>query len=234
MKQFLALILVFTLVGCVEEKKSDLAQEVDYDESKYHPVTILEVLPGGGYVYVKALEKGDTVWMAMSPAQLTVGKTYYYTEVMEMTNFPSKELDRTFDKIYFLDGLLNEAREPLPGETHTQTNVAANELIQIEAEEGVTPIGDLYKNRADLAGQTVTVQGQVTKVNNGIMDRNWVHIQDGTRDGQDFDLTITTQANVEVGDIVRFTGTVAVDKDFTLGYKYKLLVEDAVLPDTEM
>ena len=54
MKQFLALILVVTLASCVEEKKSDLVQEVDYDESKYHPVTVLEVVPGGGYVYVKA------------------------------------------------------------------------------------------------------------------------------------------------------------------------------------
>ena len=153
---------------------------------------------------------------------------------MEMANFPSKELDRTFDKIYFLDRLLNDAQEPLPGETHTQASVGANDAIQLEAEEGITAIGDLYKNRASLAGKTVTVKGQVIKVNNGIMERNWVHIQDGTSDGQDFDLTVTTQAVVQLGDVVKFTGTVSVDKDFTLGYQYKLLVEDAVLPDVEM
>lgn len=234
MKHFLALVLIIGLVGCVEEKKSDLAQETDYDESKYHPVTVIDVLPGGGYIYVQALEKSDTVWMAMSPAQIEIGETYYYTEVMEMTNFPSKELDRTFDKIYFLDALLNEAREPLPGETHTQASVGENELIELEAEEGITTIGDLYKNRESLAGQTVTVRGQVTKVNNDIMERNWVHIQDGTKDGQDFDLTVTTQATVQLGDVVKLTGTVSVDKDFTLGYKYKLLLEDAILPDVEM
>ena len=140
----------------------------------------------------------------------------------------------TFDKIYFLDALLNDAREPLPGETHTQANVGQNKRIQVEAGEGVTTIADLFKNRESLAGKTVTVQGQVTKVNNDILDRNWVHIQDGTKDGQDYDLTVTTLEQVKVGDMVKFTGTVSVDKDFTMGYKYKLLVEDAVLPDVEM
>jgi hypothetical protein len=235
MKHFLLAILALTLVGCVEEKKSDLAvEETTVVDGKYHPVKALEVIPGGGYVYVKALENNDTIWMAMSPAKITVGETYYYTEVMEMTNFASKELDRTFDKIYFLDRLLNDAREPLPGETHTQSALGQNSNIQFEAEEGIITIADLYKNRTDLAGQKVTVRGQVTKVNNDIMDRNWVHIQDGTSDGQDFDLTITTKAKVELGAIVKFSGTVSVDKDFTLGYKYKLLVEDAVLPDVQM
>jgi len=235
MKNLLMAILALVIVGCVEEKKSELATETtSVIDGKYHTVEVIEVIPGGGYVYVKALENNDTIWMAMNPAQLTVGKTYYYTEVMAMPNFTSKELDRTFDKIYFLDALLDEARDPLPGEAHTQASAGQNTEIEITAEDGITSIGELFKNREGLAGQQVTVKGQVTKVNNGIMDRNWVHIQDGTRDGEDFDLTITTKEMVQVGDVVKFTGTVAIDKDFTLGYKYKLLVEDAVLPDVEM
>jgi hypothetical protein len=234
MKYFLLAFIAVISLSCVEEKKSDLAQETEVVDSKYHPIEVTEVIPGGGYIYIKALENNDTIWLATKPAKITVGKTYYYTEVMEMANFPSKELDRTFDKIYFLDQLLDEAREPLPGETHTQASAGQNEEIQFEAEEGITSIGELYKNRQSLAGQTVTVRGKVTKVNNDIMDRNWVHIQDGTKDGEDFDLTITTKAKVELGTMVVFTGTVAVDKDFTLGYKYKLLVENAEVPDVEM
>ena len=234
MKQIFAAILAIALVGCVEEKKSDLAATENEIDSKYHAVKVVDVIPGGGYLYIQALEKGDTVWLATSPSKITIGNTYYYTEVMEMANFPSKELDRTFDKIYFLDKLLDEARDPLPGESHTQTVEGPKDMIQVEAEEGITSIAELFKNRESLAGKMVTVKGQVTKVNNDIMDRNWIHMQDGTKEGDDFDLTLTTLAIVQVGDVVKFSGTVAVDKDFTLGYKYKLLVEDAILPDVEM
>jgi hypothetical protein len=67
------------------------------------------------------------------------------------------------------------------------------------------------------------------KVNNGIMGRNWIHLQDGTgvaADGTN-DLTLTSDATVTVGDVVTATGTVAVDKDFTAGYKYAVLIEGA-------
>lgn len=234
MKHILLAVFAIVLIGCVEEKKSELSQDTTVVNSKYHPVEVVDVIPGGGYIYIKALENNDTIWLATTPAKLVVGETYYYTEVMEMVNFKSKELDRTFDKIYFLDRLLNEARDPLPGETHAQTPAAKGEKLELEAEEGVTTIGELFKNRTTLAGQQVTVKGKVTKVNNGIMDRNWVHLQDGTSDGDDFDLTITTNETVQLGAIVKFTGTVAVDKDFTQGYKYKLLLEEATFPDVEM
>ena len=233
MKQFLLAVLALSIVGCVEEKKSDLSVETSVIDDKYHPVEVVEVIPGGSYIYLRALQENDTIWMATRPKDITVGKTYYYTEAMEMANFTSKELEMTFDNIYFLDDLLDEARDPLPGETHTQATQGQSDDIQFEAEEGITTVGELYKNRDSLAGKQVTVRGEVTKVNNDIMNRNWVHIQDGTKDGEDFDLTITTDAIVKVGDVVKFTGTVAVDKDFTLGYKYKLLVENA-LPVVKM
>jgi hypothetical protein len=36
---------------------------------------------------------------------------------------------------------------------------------------------------------------------------------------------------VKVGDIVKFEGTVAINKDFGHGYKYDLLLEDATQLD---
>jgi hypothetical protein len=92
-------------------------------------------------------------------------------------------------------------------------------------------VGDLYKERAELNGKPVTVHGKVVKVNNMIMDRNWVHVRDGSGDAAAAtnDLTVTTQDTAEPGDLVTVTGTLVVDQDFGSGYKYPLLVEKATI-----
>ena len=61
------------------------------------------------------------------------------------------------------------------------------------------------------------------------MHRNWAHIQDGTKSGEQFDLTVTTMENVKVGDVVIFEGTVSLKKDFGAGYFYEVIVENARL-----
>ena len=65
------------------------------------------------------------------------------------------------------------------------------------------------------------------KVNKSIMEKNWIHLQDGTKDGENFDLTITTDEIAEVGDVVTFEGNITLDKDFGSGYKYAAIVEEA-------
>ena len=92
-------------------------------------------------------------------------------------------------------------------------------------------VGDLYKERAALNGKQVTLHGKVVKVNNQIMDRNWVHLRDGTGDPADGsnDITVTTQDTANLDDEVTVTGTLAVDLDFGSGYKYPLLVEKATI-----
>jgi hypothetical protein len=94
---------------------------------------------------------------------------------------------------------------------------------------GGTEIADVWANRKALAGKTVTVRGKVVKFNGGILDRNWLHLQDGTgkaADGSN-DLTVTTSDDLKVGDIVTITGTVGIDRDFTAGYAYPVIIENA-------
>ena len=59
------------------------------------------------------------------------------------------------------------------------------------------------------------------------MNRNWVHIQDGTDNNGDFDLLITSDETVKVGDIIVAEGTLAIDKDFGAGYFYTVVIEEA-------
>lgn len=95
------------------------------------------------------------------------------------------------------------------------------------AETKVQTVAALNQNKAALAGQTISAQGKVVKVNNGIMGRNFIHVQDGTGDANSNDLTVTSKQTANVGDQVTVTGVVVVNRDFGAGYAYPLLIEEA-------
>lgn len=97
------------------------------------------------------------------------------------------------------------------------------------ADTGMKTVESLNQNKATLAGQTVSAQGKVVKVNNGIMGRNFVHVQDGTGDASNNNLIVTSKQTANVGDQVSVSGVVAVNRDFGSGYSYPLLVEEATI-----
>jgi hypothetical protein len=116
------------------------------------------------------------------------------------------------------------------------TLLALFAAVPLQADDAATKtVGELYEERAALEGKQVTVQGEVVKVNTGIMQRNFIHIQDGSGDAlhETNNLVITTQDNAAVGDKVKVTGTVVVDHDFGFGYQYPLLVEQATVTKSE-
>lgn len=88
-------------------------------------------------------------------------------------------------------------------------------------------VAAIHKNKATLAGQKISAQGKVVKVNNGIMGRNFVHVQDGTGDANSNNLIVTSKQTANVGDQVTISGLVTVNRDFGSGYTYPLLIEEA-------
>ena len=95
------------------------------------------------------------------------------------------------------------------------------------AEASLKTVAALHQNKAALAGQTIKAQGKVVKVNNNIMGRNFVHLQDGTGDANSNDLLITSKQTANVGDQVTISGVVTLNRDFGSGYSYPLLIEEA-------
>lgn len=97
------------------------------------------------------------------------------------------------------------------------------------ADAKVQTVAALNQDKAGLAGKTISAQGKVVKVNNGIMDRNFVHVQDGTGDAAKGtnNLVVTSKQTAAVGDQVTISGTVVLNRDFGFGYSYPLLIEDA-------
>jgi hypothetical protein len=61
------------------------------------------------------------------------------------------------------------------------------------------------------------------------MGKNWFHIRDGSgaQAKGDNDITITTDGQAAVGDVVVIVGVVRVDKDFGAGYTYPVIIEEA-------
>jgi hypothetical protein len=119
-----------------------------------------------------------------------------------------------------------ETKTPLHHST-IKNNEPSLDIHVEKAPDGIT-IGELYKNRSNYANKKVIIRGQVVKINNSIMNRNWVHIKDGTSEAGKSDLTITTKEIATVGSIVTFEGVVALDKEYGKGYVYPLVVENGV------
>lgn len=226
------LIVSITLLMSCESKKKDyapLSKEMAQNE-----VVVNEVQQTGDYTYILVQQSNQEFWLAVSKTDVEVGEKLYFTDAMEMKNFESKELNRVFESIYFVDQV---SKEPIEAEAKKAEAISKRQegiqklldSIQISPVDGGYSIGELYKNADKYNQQTVKVRGQVVKVNLDIMDRNWVHLMDGTKGENRSDLTFTTNDVVKVGDTVTFEGVLALDREFGAGYVYPLIVENAVV-----
>ena len=240
MKLTLTAILVFAALllsscrGKEEEQQGQYVQppQQNIAGANVRTVVVQEVIQASGYTYLKVKENDSDLWVAITKREIKVGETFSFADGLAMKNFTSKELQRTFETIYFVSKI--SGNEPsLSGSKQSEVNphrtkpTMGKKEISIEAVEGGISIGELFSNRDSYANKTVLIKGQVTKVNRAIMGKNWVHLQDGTSGSGEFDLTITTQDEVRVGDIVTFEGLIVLNKDFGSGYAYEVLMEEA-------
>ncbi len=115
------------------------------------------------------------------------------------------------------------AAHPLP-----TTSFAAVDLAGIRKAEGGKTVAEVYADKDQLAGQSVSVHGKVVKTHPTVMGKNWLHVRDGSGTDKTDDLTVTTLGPLpSVGETVLVTGTLAVNKNLGLGYQYEVLLEDA-------
>ena len=157
-----------------------------------------------------------------------------------MPNFESKELKRTFETLLLVDNIRTTPEEtaatmPRHGmgmKSSGKQTPKDYEVAVIEHEAGEVSIGNLYKDPSAFAGKSIKVRGSVVKFNGDIMNKNWLHIQDGSAHNNKFDLTITTKDKVNVGEITGFEGAISLNKDFGSGYFYEVIMEDARLLST--
>lgn len=227
----LLVLSALVLFGCKDKQGySKINKEIPETLNTAHKIVVNESLDAGGYTYINVTEADEEYWMAIPNTAVEEGATYYYTGGMVMKDFESKELEKTFDFIIFSEGLSKseDGMEQVVTDPHASANVTDPVVSDIKidkAKNGVS-VEELYAKKESFLNKDVIVRGKVVKVNNGIMDRNWVHIVDGTEFETKKDVTVTTKETIKVGDTVTFKATVILDKDFGQGYVYPLLLEN--------
>ncbi len=191
--------------------------------------TVLETMDSGGYTYLKLATPEGERWAAVLPAKVKVGDRVTVVSATVMTNFEARSLGRTFDRIIFgnLAGPAPSAPQSAAGAPHPDMQKGAA-VAKLTGADGRT-VAEIWAQRPALDGKPIAVRARVVKVNRGIMNRNWLHVQDGsgTPDASNFDLAVTTNDDAQVGDVVVVRGVVHLDKDFGAGYAYPVIVEDA-------
>lgn len=192
--------------------------------SDVHKVTVLEILPTEKYNYMRVAELGTEYWIAALKTDIEIGANYYITGGLQKKNFESKEYNRVFEDLVLVDNLVPE-KHGAEHNSSPQPNDGINYTISADkrVKESVL-IASIVDKPEDFAGKKVTIQGTCTKVNEGILGTNWVHINDGTNNG--FDFTATTLSNISVGKQVILEGTIVLNKDFGAGYVYEIILEN--------
>jgi hypothetical protein len=228
--KFLVLILVSISFGCKDNGnyQSVPTKKKIENDSKTHKVIAKAIEKAGMYNYVKVEENNKEFWIAIPERDITLGDTYFYKGGMKMVDFESKELDKVFEEVWFIDALFDKEPKvyrPVISDKNTVTST----MDIIEQPKNGTSIESLLKNSEALLNKTVLIKGKVVKVNRNILNRNWVHIQDGTSFDTKSEVTITTLDTLNKGDIVTFRGLVTLNKDFGYGYVYPVLIEDGKL-----
>ena len=236
-KMILVLMVLALVAGCNSKPEGEPPVPMQQHETA-KPAglvgTVMETTDSGGYTYALMQILDSEVWAAGPVSELEIGTEYELANPMLMNNFHSKTMDKTFDEIYFIGGFI------VPG---SSTEVAVAQEMQaahanvnetntefsfdgISVPDGGFTVSHIIENRADLAGKTVTLRAKVVKASANIMNRNWLHLRDGTGAEGGNDLTITSADMAKAGDTVLVTGTLTVDKDFGAGYFYKVILEE--------
>ncbi len=194
---------------------------------------VVETMNAGGYTYV-CLEKGKTkTWVAVPEMKVVVGSHMTFRPGQVMTGFRSKTLGRTFDAIVFSGGPATGGHDGPHGAPGSMAPARAKAVKVKKVGKAAGPdaytIAEIYAKRSALDKKTVVVKGTVVKVSQGIMNRNWIHLQDGTGNQAKgtHDLVVTSQDLPAVGDVVTVSGTLAKDRDIGAGYRYRAIIEQA-------
>lgn len=210
-----------------------VAQSAQEPTPKVHRVILREIIQTTKYTYLNVMEDTAYQWLAVPSIEFSIGDTLYYQGGMVMPDFKSKELNRTFNKVIFLE-IVSKTEEGTKktSKTTPEHNAKPKQSkldIKVDPAPGGITVAELFANKEQYSGKTIKIRAQVVRFKSGILGKNWIHLQDGTASGDKFDLTATIGSNVAVGDIITVESKVTLNKDFGSGYFFDVILEDATI-----
>ena len=233
------------LLGCEKDVQQPptpkVATQSEDKSTNLASGTVIESIDAAGYTYVQVESNAENIWLAGPKTTITQGGSIDVNTRAPMKNFHSKALDRDFPVIYFVDHYSGSAVQSAQTSASTATmdipagnqpvtdikSMVAKNLdlkTPVKPAEGGQTIAEIYANKHELSGKLVKVRGKVSKFTPNVMNKNWIHIIDGSGEN---DLTVITDQLVKPEQMIVIEGTVLLDKDFGYGYFYELLIDNA-------
>jgi len=223
------LVALALAIGCqdkapkTEEQAVQGKSVVDESAGGGFTGTVAEIIKVERYTYVQVDTGKEKIWAATPEFQGKVGDKVVVPEGLVMKNFHSNTLERDFELVHFVGGISG-------GKNDQDIEQKAQMVSGHPPMGGKSSQPQIDVSRVEKAedGKTVAeIFGKVVKFLPQIMGKNWLHLQDGSGSEGTNDLTVTTTAVAEVGDLVLVNGKVSVNRDFGYGYNYEVLLEDA-------
>lgn len=235
----IAAIIMFVSFFFLGSSYGQAPHEAKSDDREMAPhkgraATVLNVK---AYTYIEIEGKKGSTWIAGPTMEVEVGDKVWASQGIEMRDFYSKALDRTFPVIHFVGRAEAEGKDtkkitktagPIKKEADKpKTGVTPKKGSIAKAKGGYT-LEEIFDKKKSLGGKKVVVRGKVVKAAAGkIMGKRWFHLQDGTGSKAALDLVFTSSGDANVGDTVLLTGILGLGKDFGQGYKYDVILEGA-------
>ena len=244
MNKAILFLLMIALYGC--EQAVEAPAETGVEVIQPNTGVVLETIAVESYTYSRLDMGGNEVWIASTPIQVSVGDAIRFSGEMLMTDFHSKELDRTFSEVLFVSvaepvgggvsatptaqSASTQVTDPHQGmniQAKTNTGSGVQEPINVQALGGGMTIATIFAEHEQLEGQEVSLRAKVTKFSPNILGKNWITLQDGTGTEPDNALVVTTTEIAAIGDELIVKGRVKGNVDLGAGYNYKVLLEEA-------
>jgi len=223
--------VIVLLISCGDKEKPEIQNQNQISNKTpvegVHNVLVEDKLDASNYSYLKVAERGNSFWIAVNKMEINPGEYVIFSKFMEMKNFKSESLGRTFESILFVDDAKKSGSEEQLKSPHQNIVSGKDASVNVEPIKNGYTVEQIYAKKSSLEFKTVKVRGKVVKVNENIMGTNWIHIQDGTGKDGTHDLLVTSSESVKVGTTIVAEGKVVKDKDFGSGYFYNVLLENS-------
>jgi hypothetical protein len=228
---------------------SDAEQPATDNPSESLKGRVREVIDVAQYTYLRLGTPQGEVWAAVSKAPVKVDSDVSVENPTRMDNFESATLKRTFEVIYFGSLPANGAARPHgdlppghPSIDGTPTLPAAHGNLSPQAPTSDAPdlkvsrasgsnahsIGELFTEGAKLEGKLLRVRGKVVKVTPGVQGLTYLRLRDGSSARpEERELVVTSRADVQVGALMTFEGTLRTQVDVGIGFRYPILLAEA-------
>jgi len=103
MKYFLVIVLFSVIISSCNKNESET--DATQLPEGMHEIKVKETLNSGGYTYITASEGEKEYWIAVPEMKVEEDEKLYYSQAMEMKDFHSSTLDKTFPSILFVSDI---------------------------------------------------------------------------------------------------------------------------------